>query len=249
MSPRAPLGRLPRWCGAGYAEQSRRPARSERTQRPHCTKTGPLRKDSATALHRAERIRWRPAGWSAPVLRPSGHVHRSPSGPAFPRARVQLWPLDQRIPAGSPRMDDVASVLQLRHGRDAPRTGHLAAPLDPRRTAECMGPMADRGGALRGGPVSPSCDEADRRLRAWRLRAGGHPWFPHRLCAGELEPGAGTGMVGDFSLPAMGDRAGVGRLPPVLGFHGRLRRPRCGGSGSGPPPSHQHQQPAHDHDL
>jgi Protein of unknown function (DUF998) len=37
MSPRAPLGRLPRWCGAGYAEQSRRPARSERTQRPHCT--------------------------------------------------------------------------------------------------------------------------------------------------------------------------------------------------------------------
>jgi hypothetical protein len=37
MSPRAPFGRLPRWCGAGYAEQSRRPARSERTQRPHCT--------------------------------------------------------------------------------------------------------------------------------------------------------------------------------------------------------------------
>jgi mono/diheme cytochrome c family protein len=117
------------------------------------------------------------------------------------------------------------------------------------RTAEYMGPMADRGGAFRGGPMSANCNEADRRLRAWRLRAGGHRWFARRVLAGELEPGACTGMVGDFSLPAMGDRVGVGRLPLVLGFHGRLRRPRCGRSGSGPPPSHQHQQPAHDHDL
>jgi hypothetical protein len=41
--------------------------------------------------------------------------------------------------------------------------------------------------SLRG--VSATSDKAGRRLRAWRVRAGGYPCFTRRVLAGEQEPG------------------------------------------------------------
>ena len=46
------------------------------------------------------------------------------------------------------------------------------------------------GAALFAAGLFPPLPTRPSRLRAWRVRAGGHPCFPRRVLAGEQEPGA-----------------------------------------------------------